>query len=98
MYPKTRDLFSANRRMPFPVEDYKHVVQKVCSQINIQIFFDEVCKRYRKKRLHIIEQLETSRLTGYIRSHEEVTALQCDRSTCRTKRTAQKQFKTQTQP
>ena len=81
MYLETQNFVSANGRMPVSVEDCETIVQKVCDHINIQISFDEVYKEYRKKRLHIIERLESNGLPEHIRSHEEIKALQRERAT-----------------
>ena len=62
MYLETQNFVSANGRIPVSVEDCETIVQKVCGHINIQISFDEVYKEYRKKRLHIIERLESNGL------------------------------------
>ena len=81
MYLETQNFFSVNKRMPVSVEDCETIVRKVCGHINIQISFDEVYKEYRKKRLHIIERLESNGLPEHIRSHEEIKALQRERAT-----------------
>ena len=60
MYLETQNFVSANGRIPVSVEDCETIVQKVCGHINIQISFNEVYKEYRKKRLHIIERLESN--------------------------------------
>ena len=81
MYLETQNFVSANKQMPVSVEDCETIVRKVCGHINIQISFDEVYKEYRKKRLHIIERLESNGLPEHIRSHAEIKALQCERAT-----------------
>ena len=81
MYLETQNFVSANGRMPVSVEDCETIVQKVCGHINIQISFDEVYKEYRKKRLHIIERLESNGLPEHIRSHAEIKTLQRERAT-----------------
>ena len=91
MYLETQDFVSANGRMPFSVEDCETIVRKVCGHINIQVSFDEVYKEYRKKRVHIIERLESNSLPEHIRSHEEIEALQHERATRHPKHKAQKQ-------
>lgn len=92
MYLETQHFFSANKRMPVSVEDCEYVVQRVCSHINVQICFDEIYKEYRKKRLHIIERLESIGLPEHIRSYEEIKALQHERAT------RHPRHKSQTQP
>ena len=91
MYLETQDFVSANGRMPVSVEDCETIVQKVCDHINIQISFDEVYKEYRKKRLHIIERLESNGLPEHIRSHEEIKTLQRERATRHPKHKSQAQ-------
>lgn len=91
MYLETQNFFSANGRIPVSVEDCETIVQKVCGHINIQISFDEVYKEYRKKRLHIIERLESNGLPEHIRSHEEIKALQRERATRHPKHKSQAQ-------
>ena len=81
MYLETKDFFSSNGRMPFSADDCETIVRKVCNHINIQISFDEVYKEYRKKRLHIIERLESNGLPEHIRSHEKTKVLQRKRAT-----------------
>ena len=92
MYLETQNFFSANGRMPFSADDCELIVRKVCGHINIQISFDEVYKEYRKKRLHIIERLESNGLPEHIRSHAEIKALQRERATRHPKRKSQKQL------
>lgn len=91
MYLETQNFFSANERIPFSVEDCESIVRKVCGHVNIRISFDEVYKEYRKKRLHIIERLESNGLPEHIRSHEKIKALQHERATRHPKHKAQKQ-------
>ena len=91
MYLETKDFFSSNGRMPFSAEDCETIVRKVCNHINIQIPFDEVYKEYRKKRLHIIERLESNGLPEHIRSHEETKVLQRKRATRHPKHKSQAQ-------
>lgn len=89
MYLETQNFFSANGWMPVSVEDCETIVQKVCSHINIRISFDEVYKEYRKKRLHIIERLESNGSPEHIRSHEEIKTLQRERATRHSKHKSQ---------
>lgn len=91
MYLETQNFVSANGRMPVSVEDCETIVQKVCNHINIQISFDEVYKEYRKKRLHIIERLESNGLPEHIHSHAEIKALQQKRATRHPKHKSQEQ-------
>lgn len=91
MYLETQNFFSTSGRMPVSVEDCETIVQKVCGHINIQISFDEVYKEYRKKRLHIIERLESNGLPEHIRSHEETKVLQRKRATRHPKNKSQEQ-------
>ena len=91
MYLETQNFVSANGGMPVSVEDCEAVVRKVCGHVNIRISFDEVYKEYRKKRLHIIERLESNGLPEHIRSHEKIKALQHERATRHPKHKAQKQ-------
>ena len=91
MYLETQNFVSANGRMPFSVEDCETIAQKVCGHINVQISFDEIYKEYRKKRLHIIERLESNGLPEHIRSHTEIKALQHKRATRHPKHKSQEQ-------
>ena len=91
MYLETQNFVSTNRRMPVSVEDCETIGRKVCGHINIQISFDEVYKEYRKKRLHIIERLESSGLLEHIRSHEKTKVLQRKRATRHPKHKSQAQ-------
>ena len=87
MYLETQNFFSVNKRMPV----CETIVRKVCDHISIQISFDEIYKEYRKKRLHIIERLESNGLPEHIRSHEEIKALQRERATRHPNHKSQKQ-------
>lgn len=91
MYLETQNFVSANGRMPVSVEDCETIAQKVCGHINVQISFDEIYKEYRKKRLHIIERLESNGLPEHILSHTEIKALQHKRATRHPKHKSQEQ-------